>query len=148
MFHLIHPAFVHFSIAFLVFGALSEAVGLLGRRERVARFGNALVLLGTASLPIAIITGYVAANSLDQPLGRAGVLLWTHERNGWIVMGLFFGTQFWKAWNRGELPGAQRPLYAVAVLAAAAFTVFSAYLGAEMVYGYGIGVGVSGGIAP
>jgi len=138
--HLIHPAFVHFSIAFLVFGALSEAVGILGRRERIARFGNTLVLLGTATLPLALITGYMAANSLERQPVEAAALLWRHERNGWLVLGLFFGSQFWKAWNRGRLPGAQRYLYCVLVLGAAAFIVYSGYLGAEMVYGHGIGV--------
>lgn len=140
MIHLFHPAFVHFSIAFLVFGALSEAIGIFFGRERIASFGNALVLLGTATLPLALITGYMAANSLDEQVGEAASLLWRHERNGWMVLGLFLGSQFWKAWNRGRLPGPQRYLYAVLILGAAGFTVFSGYLGAEMVYGHGVGV--------
>ena len=84
----------------------------------------------------------MAANSLDQPMGAAATLLWQHARNGWILLGMFFGTQFWKAWHRGQIPGPERYLYAVVILAAAGFAVFSAYLGAEMVYRHGVGVGV------
>jgi uncharacterized membrane protein len=139
MLHLLHPVFVHASVAFLVVGGAIEAIALLGGRASAARFGNALVLIGIASLLPTIATGYLAANTVAVPEG-ARDLLWAHERNGWLVLGLFVAGLFWKAWNRGVLPAGQQKVYAVLMLLAIAFVLYSAWLGAEMVYGQGIGV--------
>ena len=138
MLHLFHPALVHFSVAFLVFGGLTEAFGIFAKRPRASLFGGVLVLLGTVSLLLTILTGYIAANTIEVP-ARVADLLWAHERNGWFVFGLFFASQFWKAWNRGELPGVQRRLYAALLLVAVGLVVYSAWLGAEMVYDHGVG---------
>ncbi len=140
MLHLLHPAFVHFSVAFLVFGSVTESWAIFAARERPERFGSTLVLLGMASLVLTILTGYLAANTVDLPPSAAD-LLWAHERNGWLVLGYFFATQFWKAWNRGTLPPGQRRLYAVLLLGGVALVAWSSWLGAEMVYGHGVGVG-------
>ena len=75
MYHLIHPTFIHFSLAFLIFGGLCEAWGLLTGREASARFGGQLVVLGVVSLAFTILSGYVAANTI--PLTVEGQrLLW------------------------------------------------------------------------
>ncbi len=140
-FHLLHPAVVHFSIAFLVAGAVIEAVGALGGRPAAARFGTLLLALGTVSVIVTLATGYLAANTLDIP-AAAKATFDAHERNGWIVLALFGLGFFWKAMYRGELPPTQAKLHAVYSLAAAAFVIYSAYLGAELVYDHAVGVGV------
>ena len=69
MLHLVHPALVHFSVAFLVFGAIAEAGGLLARREALARWGGQLVLVGCVSLVPTIVSG---SPETTNP-GRGGV---------------------------------------------------------------------------
>lgn len=140
MLHLIHPALVHFSVAFLVFGGLCEAVGLLTDRDRPARFGSILVLIGTLSLLPTIVSGYLAANTLD--LGEEGMrVLDAHERNAFVLFGVFLLAHLWKGWVGGRLDRTQGRLYAVLLLAGVLLTAYGALLGGEMVYRLGVGVG-------
>ncbi len=139
MLHLFHPALLHFSVAFLVAGGAAETWGLLADRESPRRFGATLLLIGLVSLVPTIATGYLAANTSGSP-ADGGLLLGAHERNGWILLGLLVGSQFWKAWFRGELPASHRPFYAVVLIAVVLLTAYSAWLGGRMVYGQGYGV--------
>jgi uncharacterized membrane protein len=139
MFHLIHPALVHFSVAFLIFGAACEAWALMTDRAAAARFGERMIILGVLSLALSIASGYVAANTVTLT-GEGQRLLDLHERNAWFVVGAFVAALFWKGWVRGTLPKTQRPLYALLLLAAVALTAYSAYLGGKLVYIEGVGV--------
>ncbi len=139
MLHLFHPAFLHFSVAFIVAGGVAEAWGLVADRESPRRFGATLLLIGLVSLVPTIATGYLAANTSGLP-EDGGLLLGAHERNGWILLGLLVGSQFWKAWFRGELPASHRPFYVAVLIAVVLLTAYSAWLGGRMVYGQGYGV--------
>lgn len=139
MFHLFHPAFVHFSVAFLVAGPLAESWGLLADRDGPRRFGSVLVLLGLACLVPTILTGTIAANSVDMP-AAAHVVLDGHERAAWILLAVFLAGQFWKASYRGVLPPGQRKGYATYLVLAMALTIYTALLGGRLVYGHGVGV--------
>lgn len=139
MLHLLHPAFVHFSVAFLLVGGICEGIGILWARPGVERFGAALVLVGTASLLPTVGTGFLAANTVALPAG-AHDLLEVHERVGLSVLGLFVASQFWKAWARGRIPDPQRWAYALVVLAGVVLVGYGAFVGGKMVYGEGVGV--------
>jgi len=139
MFHLFHPALVHFAVAFLVGGGLCEAWGLLGRRPAVERFGATLVLVGTASLVPVLFSGYLAANSVDFTPQAARVLD-LHETSAWLIAAVFVAALFWKGWCRGEIPASQRPSYALLLLVAVLLTAYGALLGGEMVYVHAVGV--------
>lgn len=145
MWHLLHPALVHFSVAFLIVGGACEALGHLARRDGWIGFGNPLILIGTISLVPTLVSGYIAANTTPLPDDALGLLA-SHERNGWFVLGVFVAALFWKAWNRGRLPERQRPLYAALLLAGVLLAAYSAFLGGRMVYERGIGV--NGATAP
>jgi uncharacterized membrane protein len=140
MLHLLHPVCVHFSVAFIVVGALTEVGGLATGRDGVRRWGATVVLVGLATLVPTLATGYLAANTVVVPQD-AEALLGAHERNGWILLGLLLAIQFWKAWGRGTIPRRLRWLYATLLLGAAALALYSSWLGGSMVYGRGIGVG-------
>jgi uncharacterized membrane protein len=139
MLHLIHPALVHFSVAFVVAGGSAEVWGLLAEREALRRWGATLVLVGLASLVPTLASGYLAANTLDVPEASESLLA-AHERNGWIVFGLLAASQFWKAWCGGRIPDRHRLLYAAGMLATVLLTAYSAWLGGRMVYTHAIGV--------
>ena len=108
-------------------------------REAAARFGQRLVILGVLSLALTIASGYVASNVVALT-AEGQRLLDLHERNAWFVVGAFVSALFWKGWVRGELPRGQRLLYALLLLAAVGLTVYSAFLGGQLVYVEGVGV--------
>ena len=139
MFHLVHPALVHFSVAFVVAGGVTEVWGLATGRAALQRWGATLLLVGLGSLVPTIASGYLADNTLDLS-GAPKSLLEAHERNGWILLGLLLATQFWKAWRGGTLGERERWIYAVTLVGVIALTVYSAWLGGRMVYGHGVGV--------
>lgn len=141
MLHLIHPAIVHVTVAFLVVGGLAEAYGLVRRRDGPERFGGLLVLWGTASLLVAVATGFLAENSLTLPNGTSGHVD-RHMRLGLFVLGTFLPLLVAKAWGRGRVPAAWRAWYAAGLVVGAALTAWTAFLGGRLVYGLGVGVGV------
>lgn len=140
MLHLIHPALVHFAVAFLVTGGVCEAIGLLLHRETWARFGGALMIGGTLALVPTIATGYLAANSTAVAPSALGDLA-AHERNGWFVLALAVACLFWKALGRGRIPPRQHAVYALFLLITVLVTLYSAWLGGQLVYLHGVGVG-------
>lgn len=139
MLHLFHPALVHVAVSFLALGSLCEAAGILARREGGERLGGALVLLGTASLVPTVLTGYLAVNSISIPAGAADVVA-RHERLALVLLAFFLALVLWKAWGRGAVHPSWRVSYAAALLAGAALTAWTAWLGGEMVYLHGVGV--------
>jgi uncharacterized membrane protein len=139
MLHLIHPVFVHATVAFLIVGGVVEACGVLARKDGAERFGGALVVLGTATLVPSIIAGFLAENSLT--LTAAGTeAVDDHERFGLIALGVFVPLLVMKAWGRGRPPERYRGLYATGLIAGVAVVIAAAYLGGLMVYELGVGV--------
>ena len=137
--HLIHPALVHFSVAFLVAGGLLEAGGILMRRQGWERAGALLLLTGTLFLAPTVAAGFLAQNSVAGFNGGAADVH-LHERFGLVLLGLFAALAMWKGWNQGRLPVDHKVLYAVLVLAGVVLTMVTAWIGGHLVYGYGIGV--------
>lgn len=140
MLHLIHPALVHFGVAFIATGALIEAFGWWTDREAARRYGAPLLAAGTVILVAVIATGYVAANTIELPPGALDSLK-DHERQGWILLAAVVGLQFWKAWFGGRLPAGQRRIFAVALVLAVGLLLYGAWLGGRLVYTLGVGVG-------
>jgi len=137
--HLIHPVFVHATVAFLIVGGLVEAYGIGRRREGAERFGGALVVLGTVSLVPAIVAGFLAENSLTLS-AAGGDAVDDHERLGLLVLGVFVPLLLMKAWGRGRPPERWRGLYAGGVILGVAAAAATAYVGGLMVYELGVGV--------
>jgi uncharacterized membrane protein len=137
--HLLHPAAVHFTVAFIVAGGTLEAFARLAGAERVVRWAEVLLWAGLASTVPTIVTGYLAANVLTVDDAGAAAMA-AHERNGWIVVLLLLVAQFWKAWCGGLTTRTASQSYAVLLLVVVAFTIYSAWLGGSMVYVQGIGV--------
>jgi uncharacterized membrane protein len=137
--HLIHPALVHFSVAFLVTGGVCEAVGIFKARVGLERFGAILVLAGVASLLPTIVTGFLAKNSITIAAEAAGAVAW-HERLELIAAAVFVGSQFWKAWGGGRLPDRQRAPYACVLTVGVLLVIAGAAVGGHMVYRLGVGI--------
>jgi uncharacterized membrane protein len=138
-FHLVHPALVHFTVAFLVVGGACEVWGILTRRDELARWGGQLILVGLASVGPTIVSGFLAANVVRIPR-EAQDLLAVHEQNGLILLALLLGIQFWKAWSGGKLGTTESRFYALLLVVAVALTIWGAWLGGQLVYVRGIGI--------
>lgn len=136
--HLVHPALVHFAIAFLVTGGLLEAWGILGRRAGAERHGGALLVAGVLVLLPTVASGFLAVNTVTLPPAAERTALW-HERAGIVILAVFMGLMLWKGWNRGRIPEGWRRAYAFTLLAAVALVVYGAFLGGRLVYGFGVG---------
>ena len=139
MIHLLHPGFVHFAVAFLVAGGLTEAFGIVARRPACSRFGSTLVVVGTIWLVPTMVTGFLAQNSLDVSQG-ADLVMGRHEKTGIALFGLFAVALFWKGWVGGELPDRQRLPYAAYLLVGVLLAAYAAFLGGQMVFEHGVGV--------
>jgi uncharacterized membrane protein len=137
--HLIHPALVHVTVAFLIAGGLVEAYGIGRHHEAATRFGGALVVLGTASLVPTIIAGFLAENVLTLSGGAVDAVD-DHERFGLLAFGVFLPLLLLKAWGRGRPPQGLRGLYVAGLLVGVALVGTAAYLGGLMVYALGVGV--------
>jgi uncharacterized membrane protein len=131
---------VHFALAFAVSGALAEALGILAGRERVARFGGALVLLGMGAVLLAVASGYLAANTAPGLAGRAAAALWEHERLALLAAIALLLLVVWKGLGGGRIAGPQRRVYALALILVATLLLWAALLGGRLVYAHGVGV--------
>jgi len=137
--HLVHPALVHFTVAFLVAGALLESWGLLRRRPAVARWGGGLTIAGTVALVPTIAAGYLAANSLSVA-DEAHPVLDRHESLGLMLLGVCLLVALGRAWNRGRIEGRARVPFATGLLAVAILAALAAFYGGQLVYVLGVGV--------
>ena len=63
----LHPFIVHFPLALLILSALSDTVGILGRREQALKMGYVLLLLGTLGAIGGALSGQSAAEAAAAP---------------------------------------------------------------------------------
>ena len=139
MLHLLHPALVHFAIAFLVVGPALESWGVLARRETAARFGSVLTIAGMAALAPTIVAGYLAANALAVE-GATRAALDRHESFGLMLLGVCLAVALARAWMRGRIEGGARVPYVIGLWVVIALAGTTALLGGRLVYGLGVGV--------
>ena len=85
---LIHPMVVHFPIALLIVGFISELIGLIFKKEFFSRTGFYLLILGS----IGVIAAFYSGRSAGEGITEVGMLkqaLETHEDAAelalWIV---------------------------------------------------------------
>lgn len=139
----LHPAAVHFPIALLAAGLAAAAARL--RKAAPEWLGPAsswLLWLGTASLWVALYLGTVAESTAPhKPL--AWEVLADHEALAWWTAAAFTALSALRVWvvrTRRHTP-LWRTVTVVAWLGAFALLAATAMHGAELVYGFGMGVG-------
>lgn len=142
LYHL-HPAAVHFPIALLIAGA--AAAGLrLGKNapEWLTKAESWLLWLGTLSAWATLGLGLLAEKTAPHaPL--AWEVLAEHEELGWWTV-IVFSAQSglrWFAVRAGRDGGKIRAAQVLLWLIGLGLLVATAMHGAELVYGFGVGVG-------
>ncbi len=138
---LIHPMIVHFPIALLIVGFLSDLLGLILKKDFFSRTGFYLLILGT----LGVAAAYFSGRSAGEGMTEAGVLkqvLETHENAAelalWIVAAaalLRIALVFLKKY-KGALQYLSIIVFMIGVLAIAR----TGYYGGELVFKHAAGV--------
>lgn len=80
----LHPMLVHFPIALVLLGFVSEIASNFVKKEfRLSQFGFYLLILGTLSAIFALLAGVFFTSEME---GAAGNILETHELFAWITL--------------------------------------------------------------
>ena len=130
----LHPALVHFPIAWLVGLVLVDFVGLILKREAWQHLGI-FVLAGTvlSLLPTAATGLLRAAHMPSDPAVHA--LLVTHRTLNFVMAALVLAAFVLRLLRRNRLQGSWRIAYLALVFAATGLVLLAADFGGRMVYG-------------
>jgi len=138
-----HPRFVHFPIALSLAGVLFVAVGLAraGAAERWLWAGRWLVFLGWIGAVVAGVTGLIdQSHAPDTPVVRDTINL--HITAGIALMVVFGLALYWPLKDKRLLSGgAGRWGYLALLLLGALLILVESWLGGQLVYKLGVGVG-------
>ena len=145
---LLHPEVVHFAIALAFVGVGFRLVSLAGRPAFISPAAATLLLLASASVFAAVLTGDAAHGPIEQMPGLRGPVT-AHEewgdRTGYVFVALaaveLAALAFWRSTYR-------RPLHIASTLiglVALVFLYFAGERGGQVVYSYAGGVGTRSG---
>ncbi|MGE5313193.1 MAG: DUF2231 domain-containing protein [Acidobacteriota bacterium] len=143
----IHPMLVHFPIALLIVGFLSETVALAVKKEFFSTAGFYLLLLGAAGVAAAYLTGQNAGDGITE-LGSLKAALETHEGAAeltlWLALAaaaVRIATAVFKKYT-GVYKAAAYALFLSAVLSVGR----TGFYGGELVYKHAAGVQLNLGL--
>nr|UXE45570.1 hypothetical protein Hi04_10k_c4998_00013 [uncultured bacterium] len=131
----IHPAVIHFPIAFLIGGVVLDLFG--HRKESLVRAATYLILAGIAAAVVAIATGFLAFYTVPKNH--------TQHAHDWIMYHLYanltaavlFVIVGIARWRR---PAAVSPIVRVLGMVAVLVLSVGAYIGGDVVYHGGMGI--------
>jgi len=137
----LHPAIVHFPIALLI---AAGGFYLAARFREQATFYRAAWLLHVAGLAgsiAAVLTGRSAEGNLTLTSALEG-LLENHQLLGYATAWLFALLAIWQYLRQGRGPVLEQWLFISAYFLALGVMAYGAWLGGQMVYQHGAGVGI------
>lgn len=140
----LHPAVVHFPIAFLLAGAVLACAAIFIRRW--AWIAAALLMAGALGAVVAVTTGEIErSEEIAVPAGKGREVLNAHEnhgeraRNAGVAAAVLASAA--AGWGKRRLAGrALAVAAAVLALAAAREVVAAGKTGGELVYHHGVGL--------
>jgi uncharacterized membrane protein len=138
--HELHPSIVH---APLVLLPATAVVDLLAARRpldrRLDRVGRRLWWYTAGGALLVGLAGMAASQEIEVRERRARDVMFLHGIGNLGLVLAAFGVAAWRTANRASMTSA------AAGLAAAAASLYTAYLGGELVYAHGAGVKALGG---
>lgn len=140
----LHPAFVHFPIALVVFSFLADLLGRLSRRPSLRAAASWSLLGALVFGAITAASGYYDMTRTRGVLGETFRYVDFHMDMGWILIGAVVVLTAWR-WliytRRDRIPGIP---YLIAALLVMGLVLFQGWYGGEMVYSQGAGVAAAG----
>ena len=135
----VHPLFVHFPVALILVTLLFEGLWWITKRSEFRSFATYLLYLSALSAVAAVLTGYIASDSLshDSPghefvHQHRNVMLW--------MSGALLITALSVIRLRSLREGKARRLLIVALFVISGLLVYGADKGGRLVFEYGMGV--------
>lgn len=135
----IHPALVHFPIAFLSAFFLLELLGTFAYRERLGQASGPMLYCGTLGAVLAAAAGLYAAGTVPHGQSVHETMEW-HERIGLTVTGLALVLSAWRLLAKRAMDGMARALQLILAGIMTVGVMFGADLGGLMVYQHGVAV--------
>lgn len=140
----LHPAFVHFPIALVVFSFLSDLLGRLLNKASLRAAGSWSLVAALIFGAITAATGYYDMTRTRGVLGDTFRYVDFHQDVGWVLIGAVVVLTAWRLLvytRRDRSPGI---VYLIAALLVMGLVLFQGWYGGEMVYSQGAGVAAAG----
>ncbi|MCX6273137.1 MAG: DUF2231 domain-containing protein [Bacteroidetes bacterium] len=136
----LHPMLVHFPIALIIVGFLSEVCFWLYKKNMLFSMGSLyLLVLGTLGALAAVLSGLFLTAEMS---GTAGQQKEIHELFGKITLGILIllsGFRLYLLWGKKEETGLRKVIPVVYAIVAG-FVGYTGFLGGSLVYNFMIGV--------
>ncbi len=100
--------------------------------------GKLLHAIGVVGILLAILSGNIAKSDLEATEAYEAIL-WQHEWMSYVVLWLFTMILVWQFLRQKQMKRTETILFVVVYLIAMGVMLFSASLGGEMVYEFGVG---------
>lgn len=135
----LHPAIVHFPIAFLALAGLLAIISLFTKREILKEWIFKSLIAGLIFLPVAIIAGLIEENQLKHSDAIHSVLT-IHKFTGFAILLLYLVLTigFWQ--RKNSMSNAGYVVWALLVFIGTGLIAYQGYLGGKMVFELGAGV--------
>jgi uncharacterized membrane protein len=140
----LHPAFVHFPIALVVFSFIADLLGRLFNKASLRSAGFWSLIGALVFGAITAATGYLDMTRTRGVLGDTERYVDFHLYVGLVLVGAVVVLTVWRwfAYARRDLsPGIP---YLIAALLVMGLVLFQGWYGGEMVYSQGAGVAATG----
>jgi uncharacterized membrane protein len=140
--HELHPSLVHAPLVLLPAAAAVDLLAALSPRDRrLDRVARRLWWATAGGSLLVGLTGMAASQEIDPGSDRARDMMFLHGVGNLLLVLSAFGVAAWRSRNRASLTSA------VTGLVASGASIYTAYLGGELVYSHGVGVKPLGGAA-
>lgn len=136
----IHPLFVHFPIALLMFSVACDILGKIFKKDSLENTGWWSLFFGVIAIAVTAITGFLAGDSVPHP-EAAHELMENHELLQIIAGSVFLLMFIIRIINKTRLPQKTLTfaLYLTIALAGVGILSYGAHLGGRLVYELGVG---------
>lgn len=138
----LHPAIVHFPIAFVMLSFISDLLGRWLNKPSLRAAGFWSLVGAVVGGIIAAATGYW--DMTRDTLGETDRYVDFHMDIGWILLGSVAVLFLWRWLMYQRRQTAPHALYLVVAFIVLCLTLFQGWYGGEMVYSQGAGVAVAG----
>jgi uncharacterized membrane protein len=138
--HELHPMLVHFPLALLPLAVAADLAGRATGRRGLLGLGRGAIGVAAAGAVGSVVTGLIAGAEVNVE-GRSRDMLMTHRNLNVAATLVTIAMALWR--RRQDRPSAA---YLGTGLAGIGVVGYTAYLGGELVYQYGVGVGPAKGV--